>query len=128
MKLSDRSFSLAAPRYLFFQLVNARCEEGAMILQTAASRNGERSSAIPLSQLRFSIGSFTTRRHPDRGSSYRLREHADLLPGSARTESLSSTTPIPPTLKRGRPQRTEAPIYLKANRQSANWGIFRRHF
>jgi hypothetical protein len=25
-------------------------------------------------------------------------------------------------------QRTEAPIYLKADRQPANWGIFRRHF
>ena len=40
------------------------------------------------------------------GSSYRLREHADLLPESARTKSLSSTAPIPPTLKRrGRPPK-----------------------
>ena len=40
------------------------------------------------------------------GSSYRLREHADLLPDVARAKSLSSAAPIPPTLtRRGRPPK-----------------------
>lgn len=46
---------------LFFQLVNARYEKGAMILpRTAASPSGERSSAIPSPLARSSIASRTT--------------------------------------------------------------------
>ena len=40
------------------------------------------------------------------GSSYRLREHADLLPENVRFKS-TAAKPIPPTLKRrGRPPKT----------------------
>ena len=39
------------------------------------------------------------------GASYRLREHADLLPETARFKP-NAATPIPPTLKRrGRPSK-----------------------
>jgi hypothetical protein len=39
------------------------------------------------------------------GSSYRLREHADLLPENVRLKSIAAA-PIPPTLKRrGRPPK-----------------------
>jgi IstB-like ATP binding protein len=40
------------------------------------------------------------------GYSYRLREHADLLPETVRFKSHGTTNPIPPTLKRrGRPPK-----------------------
>ena len=40
------------------------------------------------------------------GSSYRLREHADLLPENVRFKPNAATNPIPPTLKRrGRPPK-----------------------
>ena len=41
-----------------------------------------------------------------RGDSYRLREHADLLPETVRFKPNAAATPIPPTLKRrGRPPK-----------------------
>ena len=40
------------------------------------------------------------------GASYRLREHADLVPENIRSKSLIQPSPIPPTLKRrGRPPK-----------------------
>jgi hypothetical protein len=40
------------------------------------------------------------------GSSYRLREHADLLPETVRFKPQATANPIPPTLKRrGRPPK-----------------------
>ena len=40
------------------------------------------------------------------GSSYRLREHADLLPENIRSKPNAAANPIPPTLKRrGRPSK-----------------------
>jgi hypothetical protein len=40
------------------------------------------------------------------GSSYRLREHADLLPDTVRFKPNAPVNPIPPTLKRrGRPPK-----------------------
>ena len=40
------------------------------------------------------------------GSSYRLREHADLLPEHIRTKANIQPAPIPPTLRRrGRPPK-----------------------
>jgi IstB-like ATP binding protein len=40
------------------------------------------------------------------GASYRLREHADLVPENIRSKSLIQPSPIPPTLKRrGRPAK-----------------------
>ncbi|WP_312016206.1 ATP-binding protein [Bradyrhizobium vignae] len=40
------------------------------------------------------------------GSSYRLREHADLVPETIRHKTQATANPIPPTLKRrGRPPK-----------------------
>jgi IstB-like ATP binding protein len=41
------------------------------------------------------------------GASYRLREHADLVPENIRSKSLIQPSPIPQTLKRrGRPPKS----------------------
>jgi DNA replication protein DnaC len=93
---------------LFFQLVNARYEKGAMILTSnlGFAEWGEIfgdpvvATALLDRLLHHAVVIQIE------GSSYRLREHADLLPESARTKSLSSATPIPQTLKRrGRPPK-----------------------
>jgi len=43
------------------------------------------------------------------GASYRLREHADLVPENIRSKSHIQPSPIPPTLKRrGRPPKNGA--------------------
>ena len=93
---------------LFFQLVNARYEKGAMIL---TSNRGFAEWGEIFGDPVVATALLDRLLHHAvviqiEGSSYRLREHADLLPESARTKSLSSTTPIPPTLKRrGRPPK-----------------------
>ena len=63
------------------------------------------------------------------GSSYRLREHADLLPEHIRTKANIQTLPIPSTLNvaEGRPTM-EAPFNPTADPRPPNWGILRRHF
>ena len=44
------------------------------------------------------------------GSSYRLRQHADLLPEHIRTKAPLQPAPVPPTLKRrGRPPKNGDP-------------------
>ena len=59
------------------------------------------------------------------GSSYRLCEHADLLPENVRFKPNAAANPIPPTLKRcGRPPKTEEPITPTADRQPARLGNF----
>jgi DNA replication protein DnaC len=87
---------------LFFQLVNARYEKGAMIL--TSNRGFAEWGEIFGDQVVATALLDRLLHHAVviqiEGSSYRLREHADLLPESARTKSLSSATPIPPTLKR----------------------------
>jgi hypothetical protein len=46
------------------------------------------------------------------GSSYRLREHADLLPETVRFKPNAAANPIPPTLKRrGRPPKNGGADY-----------------
>jgi hypothetical protein len=40
------------------------------------------------------------------GSSYRLRQHADLVPDSLRPKP---ATPVPPVKRRGRPPKARAP-------------------
>jgi hypothetical protein len=51
------------------------------------------------------------------GSSYRLREHADLLPENIRFKPNAATNPIPPTLKRrGRPPKNGRAITPAADR------------
>jgi IstB-like ATP binding protein len=47
------------------------------------------------------------------GSSYRLREHADLLPETGRFKPNAATNPIPATLKRrGRPPKNGGADYV----------------
>ncbi len=92
---------------LFFQLVNARYEKGAMILTSNRGFSewghvfGDPVVATALLDRLL--------HHPTviqiEGASYRLREHADLVPENIRSKSLIQPTPIPPTLKRrGRPK------------------------
>jgi len=93
---------------LFFQLVNTRYEKGAMIL---TSNRG-------FSEWREIFGdSVVATALLDRllhhavviqieGTSYRLREHADLVPEAIRHKTQTTANPIPPTLKRrGRPPK-----------------------
>src|SRR3954451_9702537 len=93
---------------LFFQLVNARYEKGAMILTSnlGFAEWGEVfgdpvvATAL-LDRLLHHAVVFQIE-----GSSYRLREHADLLPEHIRTKANIQTAPIPPTLRRrGRPSK-----------------------
>jgi DNA replication protein DnaC len=87
---------------LFFQLVNARYEKGAMILTSnrGFAEWGEIfgdpvvATAL-LDRLLHHAVVFQVE-----GSSYRLREHADLLPEHIRTKANIQPTPIPPTLRR----------------------------
>jgi DNA replication protein DnaC len=94
---------------LFFQLVNARYEKGAMILTSnrGFAEWGEIfgdpvvATAL-LDRLLHHAVVFQIE-----GSSYRLREHADLLPEHIRTKANIQPAPIPPTLRRrGRPPKT----------------------
>ncbi|HEX4799735.1 MAG TPA: IS21-like element helper ATPase IstB [Sphingomicrobium sp.] len=86
---------------LFFQLVNARYEKGAMILTSnrGFAEWGEIfgdpvvATAL-LDRLLHHAVVFQVE-----GSSYRLREHADLLPEHIRTKANIQPAPIPPTLR-----------------------------
>ena len=94
---------------LFFQLVNARYEKGAMILTSnrGFSEWGDifgdprrRDRALLDRLLHHAVVVQIE------GSSYRLREHADLLPETVRFKPHATANPIPPTLKhRGRPPK-----------------------
>jgi DNA replication protein DnaC len=93
---------------LFFQLVNARYEKGAMILTSnrGFAEWGEIfgdpvvATALPDRLLHHAVV------FQIEGSSYRLREHADLLPEHVRTKASIQPAPIPPTLRRrGRPPK-----------------------
>jgi DNA replication protein DnaC len=87
---------------LFFQLVNARYERGAMILTSnrGFSEWGEVfGDTVVASALldRLLHHAVVVRIE---GASYRLRKHADLLPDTASTRQV---TPPQPTRRRGRP-------------------------
>ncbi len=93
---------------LFFQLVNARYEKGAMILTSnrGFAEWGEIfgdpvvATAL-LDRLLHHAVVFQIE-----GSSYRLRQHAELVPEHIRTKASLQPSPIPPTLKRrGRPPK-----------------------
>src|SRR5262249_16958560 len=96
---------------LFFQLVNARYEKGAMILTSnrGFAEWGEIfgdpvvATAL-LDRLLHHAVVFQIE-----GSSYRLRQHADLVPEHIRTKASLHPAPIPTTLKRrGRPPKNGA--------------------
>ncbi|MGY4606959.1 DNA replication protein DnaC [Bradyrhizobium sp. USDA 4474] len=93
---------------LFFQLVNARYEKGAMILTSnrGFAEWGEIfgdpvvATAL-LDRLLHHAVVFQIE-----GSSYRLGQHADLVPEHIRIKASLQPSPIPPTLKRrGRPPK-----------------------
>jgi DNA replication protein DnaC len=92
---------------LFFQLINARYERGAMIL-TGNRGFGEWAdifgdpvvaSALLDRLLHHAIVIAIE------GNSYRLREHAELVPEPLRTTALRLPQPAPPPKRRGRPPK-----------------------
>ena len=93
---------------LFFQLVNARYEKGAMIL---TSNRGFAEWGDIFGDSVVATALLDRLLHHAvvlqiEGSSYRLREHADLLPEHIRTNANIQPAPIPPTLRRrGRPPK-----------------------
>jgi DNA replication protein DnaC len=99
---------------LFFQLINARYERGALIL-TSNRGFGEWAeifgdpvvaSALLDRLLHHAIVIQIE------GNSYRLREHAELVPEQLRNSQLRSSKPIPEVkAKRGRPRKEPAPIH-----------------
>ena len=89
---------------LFFQLVNARYEKGAMIL---TSNRGFSEWGEVFGDTVVATALLDRLLHHAiviqiEGSSYRLRQHAALVPENVRTRSLI-TTPTPPQKRRGRP-------------------------
>jgi len=93
---------------LFFQLVNARYEKGAMIL---TSNRGFAEWGDIFGDSVVATALLDRLLHHAvviqiEGASYRLREHADLLPETVRFKPSAAANPIPPTLKRrGRPPK-----------------------
>ena len=97
---------------LFFQLVNARYEKGAMIL---TSNRGFAEWGEIFGDPVVATALLDRLLHHAiviqiEGSSYRLRQHADLLPEHIRTKAPLQPAPVPPTLKRrGRPPKNGDP-------------------
>ena len=93
---------------LFFQLVNARYERGAMIL-TSNRGFGEWDQVfgdgVVAAALLDRLLHHATVVHIE-GSSYRLRQHADLVPDSLRPKP---AIPAPPAKRRGRPPKARLP-------------------
>ena len=93
---------------LFFQLVNARYERGAMIL---TSNRGFAEWGEVLGDPVVATALLDRLLHHAiviqiEGSSYRLREHADLVPEHIRSKSLIQPPPLaPPPRRRGRPPK-----------------------
>jgi len=97
---------------LFFQLVNARYEKGAMIM---TSNRGFAEWGDIFGDAVVATALLDRLLHHAivfqiEGSSYRLRQHADLVPEHIRTKANLQPLPIPPTLKRrGRPMKNGGP-------------------
>jgi len=90
---------------LFFQLVNARYERGAMILTSNrgfAEWGDVFGHPVVATALLDRLLHHAVVVHIE-GASYRLRQHADLIPENLRVGSLASVSPPPP--RRGRPPR-----------------------
>ena len=93
---------------LFFQLVNARYEKGAMIL---TSNRGFAEWGEVFGDPVVATALLDRLLHHAvvvqiEGASYRLRAHADLMPAHARTHA--AITPPPPPKRRGRPPKNAA--------------------
>jgi DNA replication protein DnaC len=95
---------------LFFQLVNARYERGAMIL---TSNRGFAEWGEVFGDPVVATALLDRLLHHAvviqiEGSSYRLRQHADLIPEHLRSKALINPPPTPePQRRRGRPPRTQ---------------------
>ena len=93
---------------LFFQLVNARYEKGAMIL---TSNRGFAEWGEVFGDPVVATALLDRLLHHAvvvqiEGASYRLRAHADLMPAHARTHA--AIAPPPPPRRRGRPPKNRA--------------------
>src|SRR5512135_291444 len=107
---------------LFFQLVNARYERGAMIL---TSNRGFAEWGEVFGDPVVATALLDRLLHHAvviqiEGASYRLRQHADLIPDTLRVRPLA--TPTPPPRRRGRPPKTGASIPPPANHRPPTWG------
>jgi DNA replication protein DnaC len=97
---------------LFFQLVNARYEKGAMIL---TSNRGFAEWGEVFGDPVVATALLDRLLHHAvvvqiEGSSYRLRQHTDLVPEHIRSKALIQAPPVaPPPRRRGRPPKTGAP-------------------
>jgi DNA replication protein DnaC len=94
---------------LFFQLVNARYEKGAMILTSnrGFAEWGEVfGDPVVATALLDRLLHHAVVVHIE-GASYRLRQHADLIPEALRPKSLGNPAPEPPR-RRGRPPKQPA--------------------
>ena len=94
---------------LFFQLVNARYEKGAMIL---TSNRGFAEWAEIFGDPVVATALLDRLLHHAvvvqiEAASYRLRQHADLVPEHVRANA--SIMPPPPPRRRGRPRKEAAP-------------------
>ncbi len=92
---------------LFFQLVNARYERGAMILTSnrGFAEWGELfGDPVVATALLDRLLHHAVVVHIE-GASYRLRQHADLIPEALRPKSVSSSALDPPR-RRGRPPKS----------------------
>lgn len=93
---------------LFFQLVNARYEKGAMILTSNrgfAEWGDVFGDPVVATALLDRLLHHAVVVQID-GASYRLRQHADLIPEHARAHA--AITPPPPPKRRGRPPKNGA--------------------
>jgi DNA replication protein DnaC len=93
---------------LFFQLVNARYEKGAMVL---TSNRGFAEWGEVFGDAVVATALLDRLLHHAvvvqiEGASYRLRAHADLMPAHTRTHA--AITPPPPPRRRGRPPKNGA--------------------
>src|ERR1700693_6046766 len=116
---------------LFFQLVNARYEKGAMIL---TSNRGFAEWGDVFGDPVVATALLDRLLHHAvvvqiEGSSYRLRQHAELVPEHIRSKSLIQPPPIPETTKRrGRPPKTGSPDHIKGcSPCPPKWGKLSRH-
>jgi DNA replication protein DnaC len=97
---------------LFFQLVNARYERGAMIL---TSNRGFAEWGEVFGDPVVATALLDRLLHHAvvvqiEGSSYRLRQHADLMPEHVRSKAIiNSPIPAQPPRRRGRPPKNGAP-------------------
>jgi DNA replication protein DnaC len=94
---------------LFFQLVNARYEKGAMILTSnrGFAEWGEVfGDPVVATALLDRLLHHAVVVHIE-GASYRLRQHADLVPEAMRPKTISNPVADPPR-RRGRPPKSRA--------------------